>query len=82
MMIQTVRLLTKFPEVCSYYRERFQWLLVDEYQDTNPVQYNLIRLLAGNARTSAWWVTTTSRSTPGAGPTSATSSNSRRISPA
>ena len=47
MMIQVVRLLTRFPEVCSFYQERFQWLLVDEYQDTNPVQYNLIRLLAG-----------------------------------
>ncbi len=50
MMIQTVRLLSRFPEVCSHYRERFQWLLVDEYQDTNPVQYNLIRLLAGERK--------------------------------
>ena len=50
MMIQTVRLLTAFPEVCSFYRERFQWMLVDEYQDTNPVQYNLIRLLAGERK--------------------------------
>ncbi|HCE69561.1 MAG: ATP-dependent DNA helicase PcrA [Geobacteraceae bacterium GWC2_55_20] len=50
LMIQTVRLLTRFPEVCNYYRERFQWILVDEYQDTNPVQYHLIRLLAGERR--------------------------------
>ncbi|MDD5286980.1 MAG: DNA helicase PcrA [Desulfuromonadaceae bacterium] len=50
LMIQTVRLLTRFPDVCSYYHERFQWILVDEYQDTNPVQYHLIRLLAGNRR--------------------------------
>ena len=50
MMIQTVRLLTGFPEVSSFYRERFQWLLVDEYQDTNPVQYRLIRLLAGDRK--------------------------------
>ncbi|MEI6702224.1 MAG: UvrD-helicase domain-containing protein [Deltaproteobacteria bacterium] len=50
LMIQTVRLLTRFPEVCSYYQERFQWILVDEYQDTNPVQYHLIRLLAGKRR--------------------------------
>jgi DNA helicase-2/ATP-dependent DNA helicase PcrA len=50
MMIQTVRLLRRFPDVCSYYRERFQWLLVDEYQDTNPVQYQLIRLLTGERR--------------------------------
>ncbi len=32
------------------YQERFQWILVDEYQDTNPVQYNLIRLLAGERK--------------------------------
>lgn len=50
MMIQTVRLMSRFPEVCSFYRERFQWLLIDEYQDTNPVQYHLIRLLAGERR--------------------------------
>ena len=50
MMTQTVRLLTRFPEVCRAYQERFQWLLVDEYQDTNPVQYNLIRLLAGDRK--------------------------------
>jgi len=50
LMIQTVRLLTRFPEVCSHYNERFKWVLVDEYQDTNPVQYHLIRLLAGNRK--------------------------------
>ncbi|MFZ4859485.1 MAG: ATP-dependent helicase [Desulfuromonadaceae bacterium] len=50
MMIQVVRLMTRFPEVCSFYQERFQWLLVDEYQDTNPVQYNLVRLLAGERK--------------------------------
>ena len=48
MLIQTVRLLQEFPDVRRQYQERFQWILVDEYQDTNPVQYNLIRLLAGD----------------------------------
>ena len=50
LMIQTVRLLTLFPDVLSHYHERFKWILVDEYQDTNPVQYHLIRLLAGDRR--------------------------------
>ncbi len=50
MLIQTVRLLDQFPEVRRHYQERFQWILVDEYQDTNPVQYKLIRLLAGERR--------------------------------
>ena len=50
MLIQAVRLLEEFPEVRRQYQERFQWILVDEYQDTNPVQYKLIRLLAGERR--------------------------------
>ena len=50
MLIQTVRLLEKFSEVRRRYQERFQWILVDEYQDTNPVQYRLIKLLAGERR--------------------------------
>jgi DNA helicase-2/ATP-dependent DNA helicase PcrA len=50
MLIQTVRLLSEFPEVRRQYQERFQYIMVDEYQDTNPVQYNLIRLLAGERR--------------------------------
>jgi len=50
LLIQTVRLLTQFPEVRRQYQERFQWILVDEYQDTNPVQYQLIRLLSGERR--------------------------------
>jgi len=50
MLIQTVRLLSEFPEVRRHYQERFQWIMVDEYQDTNPVQYRLIKLLAGERR--------------------------------
>ena len=50
MLILTVRLLTDFPEVCRRYQERFQWIMVDEYQDTNPVQYALIRLLVGERK--------------------------------
>jgi DNA helicase-2/ATP-dependent DNA helicase PcrA len=50
MLIQTVRLLEQYPEVRRQYQDRFQWILVDEYQDTNPVQYNLIRLLSGDRR--------------------------------
>ncbi len=50
MLIQTVRLLEQVPEVRQRCQERFQWIMVDEYQDTNPVQYRLIRLLAGERR--------------------------------
>lgn len=50
LILTTVRLFEEFPEVLGHYREKWQWLLVDEYQDTNPIQYRLIRLLAGERR--------------------------------
>ena len=40
-------LLESDAEVCAAWRERFPYLLVDEYQDTNRTQYELVRLLAG-----------------------------------
>ena len=48
LVMQTVRLLEQCPEALEFYRNRYQWILVDEYQDTNPVQYRFVRLLAGN----------------------------------
>jgi DNA helicase-2/ATP-dependent DNA helicase PcrA len=50
LMLLTVRLFETVPEVLERYREKFRWILVDEYQDTNPIQYRLIRLLAGERR--------------------------------
>ncbi len=50
MILQTARLFEQNNELLARWQERFQWLLVDEYQDTNPVQYRLIRLLAGARR--------------------------------
>jgi len=50
LLLYTVRLFDQFPEVLSHYREKWHWLLVDEYQDTNPVQYRLVKLLAGERR--------------------------------
>jgi ATP-dependent DNA helicase UvrD/PcrA len=48
LLLQTVRLLKAAPEVREYYNRRFQYILVDEYQDTNRPQYELMRLLAGS----------------------------------
>ena len=45
LLIKTVRLLRDVPEVRDRYNERFHYLLVDEYQDTNQLQFALIRLL-------------------------------------
>ena len=45
LLIKTVRLLRDVPEVRERYNDRFHYLLVDEYQDTNQLQFALIRLL-------------------------------------
>lgn len=42
-----VRLLTKHPEILKKYQKKFDALLIDEYQDLNPMQYELVKLLAG-----------------------------------
>jgi len=47
LLLETVRLLKASSEVREYYNRRFQYILVDEYQDTNRPQYELMRLLAG-----------------------------------
>lgn len=43
----TVELFEKFPEVLESYQDRFRYIMIDEYQDTNPIQYRLASLLAG-----------------------------------
>jgi len=50
LILQTVQLFEQHPEVLRWYRRRWQYLLVDEYQDTNRVQYRLMRLLAEEHR--------------------------------
>ncbi|MDH3605751.1 MAG: DNA helicase PcrA [Acidimicrobiia bacterium] len=42
----TVELLGAFPEVLSHYQDRFRYILIDEYQDTNHAQYMLVKMLA------------------------------------
>ena len=42
----TVKIFSDYPEVLERYQERFQYILIDEYQDTNAAQYELTRLLA------------------------------------
>lgn len=50
LIFLTVRLLRDYPEVLTYYQERFRYILVDEYQDTNHAQYVLVNLLAKTNR--------------------------------
>ena len=46
LIVNTVRLFEECPDVLESYQERFQYILVDEYQDTNHAQYRLVSLLA------------------------------------
>jgi DNA helicase-2/ATP-dependent DNA helicase PcrA len=46
LLMQTVRLFEDHPAVLDKYRQRFRFILVDEFQDTNQVQYRLVHLLA------------------------------------
>lgn len=50
IIVKTVELFKNCPEVLDSYQERFQYIMVDEYQDTNTAQFELVRLLAGKYR--------------------------------
>lgn len=50
LIVKTVELLKTDAEVLRYYQERFKYIMVDEYQDTNTAQFELIRLLADKYR--------------------------------
>ncbi len=46
LIMQTIQLFDRVPEVLQYYQRRFQYIHVDEYQDTNHAQYRLVNQLA------------------------------------
>ena len=47
LLVKTVQLLQTQPDVLESYQEKFHYIMVDEYQDTNTVQFQLVSLLAG-----------------------------------
>lgn len=50
LLFLTVRLFKEYPEILDYCQEKFKYIMVDEYQDTNMVQYILVNLLAQKHR--------------------------------
>ena len=50
LIMNAVELFKACPDVLEYYQKRFQYIMVDEYQDTNTAQFQLIRLLAEGSR--------------------------------
>lgn len=50
LLLKTVQLLETQPDILEYYQDRFRYIMVDEYQDTNTVQFKLISILAKKHR--------------------------------
>ncbi|MDQ0300481.1 DNA helicase-2/ATP-dependent DNA helicase PcrA [Salibacterium salarium] len=50
LIMMTIRLFRQVPEVLAFYQRKFQYIHVDEYQDTNRAQYTLVKLLADSHR--------------------------------
>ena len=50
LIFHTVRLFQTAPDVLEYYRDKFRYIMIDEYQDTNHAQYVFVRLLAEKSR--------------------------------
>jgi DNA helicase-2/ATP-dependent DNA helicase PcrA len=46
LIVRPAELLATYPDLAAEYRDRWRWFLVDEFQDTNPAQYQWLRLLA------------------------------------
>ena len=46
LLCRTIELFKTFPQILDYYANRFEYVLVDEFQDTNLVQYNLVKMLS------------------------------------
>lgn len=50
LLLLTIRIFREYPAILERYRERFRYTMVDEYQDTNRVQYEFIKLLSGERK--------------------------------
>ena len=90
LLLECIRLFRENPEVLRQYQQRFRYILVDEYQDTNVAQYLWLRLIAqrpGAARGDQLTVTPARgeevdpRSEPGEGAERSTSAEPRPLSP-
>lgn len=48
LLVNVVNLFRQNEEVLQYYQDKFKYIVVDEYQDTNPIQYHIVKMLADN----------------------------------
>lgn len=50
LLLESVMILRKFPEIKDKYQEKWKYIHIDEYQDTNEVQYEMVKLLVGKEK--------------------------------
>lgn len=50
LLIKPIEVFSKFPDVLQFYRDKFDYILVDEYQDTNIAQYYLLKMLVNDKK--------------------------------
>lgn len=50
MLVYTYELLKERPDICRQWQEKFQYILIDEFQDINRIQYEIVRMLSGDRR--------------------------------
>ena len=56
LLFNTFILFRNFPKTLNKYQNKFKYILVDEYQDTNQVQYMIVNVSPQIMKTSVWWV--------------------------
>ena len=82
LLLRAFELLRDNATLREHYQRRFAQVLVDEFQDTNAIQYHWLKLLAGAHNNCSWSATTTSPSTAGAARWWTTFSSSIKTTPA
>lgn len=50
LLIKPIEVFSKYPDVLQFYRDKFDYILVDEYQDTNTAQYHLLKMLVNEKK--------------------------------
>ncbi len=50
MLVYTYELLKERPDICRQWQEKFQYILIDEFQDINRIQYEIVRMLSGDRK--------------------------------
>jgi DNA helicase II / ATP-dependent DNA helicase PcrA len=59
LLVNVVRLFESCPDILDMYQQRFEHVLIDEYQDTNYAQNKIVLMLEQHTTMSAWWATPT-----------------------